>query len=43
LGEVGDVPLHRLPAAGVELRDAEALDVGLAREPELLLDGDLHG
>src|SRR3712207_9226889 len=27
----------------VELRDAVALDVGLAGEPELLLDGDLDG
>ena len=43
LGERVDVPLDGLPAACVELRDAVALDVGLAREPELLLDGDLDG
>ena len=36
-----DVPLHRLAAAGVELGDAVRLDVGLAGEAELLLDGEL--
>src|SRR3712207_9387816 len=44
-GEVAervDVPHDRLAAAGVELGDAVALDVGLAGEAELLLDGDLH-
>ena len=35
------VALHRLTAALVELRDAEGLDVGLAGEAELLLDGEL--
>src|SRR3712207_456164 len=43
-GEVAervDVPHDRLAAAGVELGDAVALDVGLAGEAELLLDGDL--
>ena len=33
----------RFTALGVELRDAEALDVGLRGEAELLLDRDLHG
>ncbi len=42
-GEVGDVPLDGLAAAGVELRDAVPLDVGLAGEAQLLLDGDLDG
>jgi hypothetical protein len=35
------VPHDRLAAAGVELGDAVALDVGLAGEAELLLDRDL--
>ena len=38
-----DVALHRLTAPGVELRDAEGLDVGLAGEPELLLHRELDG
>ncbi len=38
-----DVPQHGLPALGVELRDAVLLDVGLAGEAELLLDGELDG
>ena len=38
-----DVALHRLAAARVELGDAERLDVGLAGEPELLLDRQLDG
>ena len=38
-----DVALHRLAAAGVELRDPEGLDVGLAGEAELLLHGELDG
>ena len=37
-----DVAQHGLAAAGVELRDAEALDVVLVREAELLLDLELH-
>ncbi len=36
------VPLDRVPAALVEGLDAVVLDLGLAREPELLLDLDLH-
>ena len=36
-----DVAQHRLAAARVELRDAVGLDVALAGEAELLLDGDL--
>ena len=40
-GPVLDVALHRLPAPLVERLDAEVLDLGLAREPELLLDLDL--
>ena len=38
-----DVSHHRLATAGVELRHAERLDVGLAVEPQLLLHGDLDG
>jgi hypothetical protein len=41
--ELTDVPHHGLAAPRVELRDAVGLDVALAREPELLLDGQLHG
>ena len=37
-----DVALDRLTAPGVELGDAVGLDVGLAGEAQLLLDGDLH-
>ena len=37
------MPQHRLAAAGVELRDAVRLDVLLAGQAELLLDGDLDG
>ncbi len=37
-----DVPLDGLAAAGVELGDAVRLDVALAGEAELLLDGQLH-
>ena len=37
-----DVAQHRLAAAGVELGDAEALDVVLVGEAELLLDLELH-
>ena len=39
--ELVDVPQHRLPAPGVELGDAVRLDVLLAGEAELLLDGEL--
>ncbi len=45
LGEglpVGHVALHRLAAAGVELGDAEGLDLVLVGEAQLLLDLDLH-
>ncbi len=42
LGEGVGVPGHRLPALGVELGDAVRLDVLLAGEAELLLDGELH-
>jgi hypothetical protein len=38
-----DVAKHGLAALGVELRDAEGLDVALAREAELLLDSELDG
>ena len=41
--ELTDVAEHRLTAAGVELRHPEVLDVALAREPELLLHGELDG
>src|SRR5690606_30826260 len=45
LGElrpVLDVAAHRLAAALVERLDAVGLDLGLAVEPELLLDLELH-
>ncbi len=41
--ELAHVPLHRSAAPGVELGDPVGLDVALAREPELLLHGQLHG
>ncbi len=41
--ELVDVAQHRLTALGVELGDAVRLDVLLAGEPQLLLDGDLDG
>ena len=40
---VGDVAVHRLTAAPVELGDAERLDLVLGGEPELLLDLELDG
>ncbi len=43
LRELADVAQHRLTAAGVELGDSERLDVLLAGEAELLLDGELDG
>ena len=43
LGERVGVPGHRLAALGVELGDAVRLDVLLAGEAELLLDGELDG
>ncbi len=42
-GEVGDVTQHRLAAAGIELGDAEVLDVALAGETQLLFYGELDG
>ncbi len=42
-GEVGDVAQHRLAAAGVELGDAEVLDVALAGEAQLLFHGEFDG
>ena len=41
--EVVHVAEHGLAALGVERLHAEVLDVGLAGEAELLLDGELHG
>ncbi len=41
--EGADVAEHRLAAPGVELGDPVGLDVALAGEPELLLDGELDG
>ena len=41
--ELIDVLEYRRAALGVELGHAVSLDVGLAREAELLLDGDLYG
>ena len=38
-----DVAEHCLAAFGIELGDAERLDIGFAVEAELLLDGDLDG
>ena len=43
LGERVDVPLDRGAAGGVEARDAVLLDLPLAGDPQLLLDGDLDG
>src|SRR3954470_19653115 len=42
-GPVLEVLEDRLAAQAVELGDADALDVGLGLQPELLLDGDLDG